>query len=384
MILEKNAQKSAVFQCSRCVMTNESDPDLEISSSGVCNHCLRYDRLKKIRLSLSYGDEDARNLARRIKRKARSVGSNYDCVIGLSGGVDSSYLALKAIDYGLKPLAVHLDNGWNTELATQNIHSLITRLNIDLVTEVLPWKNFSALQKSFLLAGTPDGEIPTDHAIFATVWKLAQKEKIPSILSGMNFATESINVPHWSYGHSDYFYIRMLANLFGEQEIDSWYPHFTFLDLVRFKIEKITSYSLLNYMAFDKDTAKLEIIDRLGWRDYGGKHHESIYTRWYQGFYLLQKFNIDKRYGHLSDLINSGQVTRTQALSELSKPTYDVSQQAKDTKYVKKRLKISDDEFERIFNSKPKYYYDYPNKSIYLSGFKKVVNMLRKFNLYPK
>jgi N-acetyl sugar amidotransferase len=380
----EKAQTSSFVYCARCVMTNEADPDLQLSAVGLCNHCLRYDRLKNIRLSSDRGDEGAKNLAAIIKRRSQLVGSRYDCIIGLSGGVDSSYLALKATDYGLKPLGVHLDNGWNTELATQNIHSLVTSLNIDLVTEVLPWKKFSTLQKSFLLAGTPDGEIPTDHAIFATVWKLAKKENIPSILSGMNFATESINVPRWSYGHSDYFYIKTLANKFSEQEIDSWYPHFTFFDLVRFRLAKITSYSLLNYMSFDKDDAKREIIKRLGWRDYGGKHHESIYTRWYQGFYLPRKFNIDKRYGHLSDLINSGQITRKQALSELEKPSYQLSQQDKDTRYVKKRLKITDDEFEKIFNAKPKYYYDYPNKSFYLKSFKTAVNTLRKFNLYPK
>ena len=356
------------------------DKSITFSHQGICSHCTRYDDLSKSRVSRK--KEEFTSIVNKIKRAGKN--KKYDCILGISGGVDSSYLAYVAKKNGLRPLAVHLDNGWNSDLAVKNINRILDKLDIDLYTHVLKWNEFRELQKSFLRSGTPDCEIPTDHAINALIWRQASKRGIKYILSGMNFRTESINVPEWSYGHSDWYYIKNIHKSFSDTKLTN-YPYFTFFDLFYFNIVRnIRSVSLLNYMEFDK-TEVIETLRRnFDWVPYPGKHYESTYTKFFQSYILTEKFGIDKRYGHFSDLINSGQLKREDALEMLKTQPYDEIDIFVDRKYVLKKLGMSDGEFSKLMCDTNKSFRDYKNSYEKVQKLRYIVNKLRKFNIYPK
>lgn len=365
-------------------MSNDVDTSIVFNEHGICHHCLRYDELLATRV-FSGADAEHRlaALVNKIK-KSRKSGSNYDCLIGVSGGVDSTYVAYLVKQLGLRPLAVHFDNGWNSELAVKNIEKTLQKLDIDLVTYVIDWKEFKDLQLSFLKASVPDGEIPTDHAIFALLWKTAVKHKIKYIISGMNFATESISVPNWSYGHSDWKYIKDVHKTHGSVTLRS-YPHYNLAQLFYYNfIRGVRSVSILNYVDYNKDRVMQLLQDELGWIYYGGKHYESIYTRFFQGYVLPEKFNIDKRYGHLSDLINAGQISRAQALEELKSNSYSSELKEADIAYAAKKFSLSLDDFKAILAKPPSNYNSYKNSSKAIANLKTLVNFMRKIELYPK
>ena len=369
--------------CIRCIMNSDVDSSIFFDEQGLCNHCSRYDQLKSSRLFAKNGAEIALNKIV-LKIKKAGLGKNYDCIVGVSGGVDSSYVVYLVKSLGLRPLAVHLDNGWNSELAVKNIENILKKLDVDLVTIVLDWNEFRDLQLSFLKASTPDGEIPTDHAIFAALWREAARRKIKYIISGMNFATESISVSNWSYGHSDWRYIKGVHKIFGKKDLKT-YPHFSFLYLIYINLIKgIRTVSILNYFNYNKEQVMSILQKDLNWIYYGGKHYESIYTRFYQGFLLPKKFGIDKRYAHLSDLINSGQISKDAALAELDKDNYPIQQKDDDMFFVMKKLELSQDEFLKIMKQPKKNFSDYPNSSKFLFLLKFVVNKLRFYGVYPK
>lgn len=374
---------SSVIECKRCVMSSEADPDITFNAEGICNHCQRYDNLVNTRIaSPETRDQEFKALIDRIKRDGK--GKEYDCLVGVSGGVDSTYVAYLAKTHGLRPLAVHFDNGWDSELAVKNIQQVLNRLNIDLVTYVVDWEEFRDLQLSFLKASVPDGEIPTDHGIDALVWRQASKYGIKYILSGMNFATESISVPSWAYGHSDWKYISGVHKKFGSKKLRS-FPHFSFLYLFYVNlIRRVRIVSLLNYVDYNKGETKAFLGKELGWVDYGGKHFESIYTRFFQGVILPQKFGIDKRIGHLSDLINARQVTKAEAREELATPTYDPTLQRQDRLYVIKKLGLTEAKFDELMALPVKSFRDYPNSYSFVQFLRNGVNALRRFGLYPK
>lgn len=377
------SNNNSLVTCSRCVMNNYADTQISFDADGLCKHCQRYDSLMSSRVfDGAEGEEKLEALLSNIRAAGR--GHDYDCIIGVSGGVDSTYVAYRVKQLGLRPLAIHFDNGWNSELAVKNIEVVLNRLDIDLYTYVVNWPEFRDLQVSFLKASTPDGEIPTDHAIFALLWREASRRKIKYIISGMNFRSESISVPNWAYGHSDWRYIRDVHKKHGSVTLKT-YPHFSLLYLLYVNLfKRIRTVSLLNYTYYDKEITKQFLIDKLGWRDYGGKHHESIYTRFYQGVYLPKKFNIDKRYGHLSDLINAGQLSREQALDELQKPTYSLEDQAADRLYVLKKLGMTDSEFAEIEALPEKSFHAFKNSFVMVQRFRDLVNWLRARGLYPK
>lgn len=328
------------------------------------------------------GHESLSRLVERVKSAGR--GREYDCIIGVSGGVDSTYVAYLVKQYGLRVLAVHLDNGWNSELAVSNIENVLKRLGIDLYTYVIDWPEFRDLQVAFLKASTPDGEIPTDHAIFALLWREASRRGIRYIISGMNFATESISIPDWAYGHSDWRYIKDVHRRFGTTKLKS-YPHFSLAYLFYVNaIRRVRTVSILNYVDYHKEEAMALLQEQLGWRNYGGKHHESIYTRFYQGYVLPRKFGIDKRYGHLSDLINAGQITREAALLEVRMPPYPEELQQQDLAYVTKKLGLTTAQFEEIMHAERKSFRDYSNSFGMVQFMRRTVNRLRHTGLYPK
>lgn len=368
--------------CQRCVM-DTSDPHISFNSQGICNHCIRYDNEIGRRMYVgAEADVKLQNIINKIKESGR--GREYDCIIGVSGGVDSTYVAYLTRQFGIRPLAVHFDNGWNSELAVRNIEKTLDVLGIDLYTYVIDWEEFRDLQLSFLKASTPDGEIPTDHAINALLFMEANKRGIKYIINGMNFASESISVPGWAYGHSDWKYIKSVHEFFGSLKLMR-YPKYSFFNLFWWNIVKqIRVVSILNYLDYKKEAVMNVLEKELGWVYYGGKHYESVYTRFFQGYILPKKFDIDKRKAHLSDLLKSGQITRDAALAELQKPCYDETLLRQDMDFVIKKLDLSESSFDAIMNLPIKSFKDYPNNYDKVRLLKLFLNWLREKGVYSR
>lgn len=355
-----------------------SDPLIAFDDAGQCNHCRGYRQTVFKIPRFQPGAEDA--LADMVAQtRALAAGRRYDCVIGVSGGVDSTYLAyfVKRV-LGLNPLAVHMDNGWNSELAVSNIEHMISELKIDLHTEVLDWREFSSLQRAFLCASTPDSEIPTDHAISATLYQVAMEKDIPTILFGNNLVTEAILPRMWSYGHQDWIYIKGLNNQFGTAPLRS-YPHTSMWRyFYLFKLRKLRAVRLFDYIPFDRAEVEALIMRELGWRPYGAKHFESVYTKFFQGYLLPRKFGFDKRRAHMSSLICAGQMTRDQALRALQAPALPPEEEQPMLDYVAKKLRMPRAELEAICAQAPKTYQDYPNSlnSAFVDLAKRIYKML--------
>ncbi len=348
--------------CNICIM-DTSDPEIAFDQQGVCNHCHNY--IERVQQEVYSGQDGLSKLDEvisAIKREGR--GKPYDCILGLSGGVDSTYVAyLCKKKYGLRPLAVHLDNGWNSEVATRNIEHIVNILGLDLYTEVLNWDEFRKLQVSFLKASTPDSEIPTDHAIVSTLYNLAKKNGIRWIMDGSNVVTEIMVPATWSHGHSDWKYIKTLNKLFGKGNKLKTYPHYSYFQfLIEYpRIRKIKRFPILNYIDFNKMEA-MELMKReLNWEPYGGKHYESIYTRFYQGYILPTKFGFDKRRSHLSCLIKNGRITRDDALREMQNPALSDEMLMEDRAFTIKKLGLTEDEFKEIMSAQRKTFWDYPS-----------------------
>jgi N-acetyl sugar amidotransferase len=360
-----------------------SDPNIEFNEAGLCNHCIQYENELSRRVFVG---QEANEKLKDLVEKMKSHGKvkDYDCIIGVSGGVDSTYVAYLTKQLGLKPLAVHFDNGWNSELAVSNIEKTLDHLGIDLYTYVIDWEEFKDLQLSFLKASTPDGEIPTDHAINALLFREANKRGIKYIINGMNFAAESISVPGWAYGHSDWKYIKSVQYLFGSVKLKH-YPKFTFFNLFWWSIvRQIKVVSILNYVDYKKDAVMKVLQNELGWVYYGGKHYESVYTRFFQGYILPEKFGIDKRRAHLSDLIKSGQISREDALVELEKPGYEEQLFRQDKDFVIKKFDLNEASFKAILNLPAKTFRDYPNNFERVQRLKSFVNKLRERGFYSR
>ncbi len=364
--------------CSKCVM-DTTDPDITFNLEGVCNHCTHYDKQMNQLPKGKQAQEILDDLISRIKKEGKS--KEYDCVIGLSGGVDSTFVAyLVKEKFCLRPLAVHLDNGWNSELSVINMENIVKKLDIDLYTHVIDWEEFRDIQLSFLKASTPDSEVPSDHAIFSVLRQIAKKYKIKNVINGINIKTESHHALSWSQGHSDFGYIKGVQKKFGTKKIKT-FPHGNRLTIIEDVFSK-KWISILNYIDYDKNEAKKVITEKLNWKDYGGKHYESTYTKFFQGYILPQKFGYDKRKMHLSSLICAGVCTRENALKELEQPPYPIQDQLDDREYLIKKFKITPEEFEEIMNLPAKTYYDYPSyygkvlKSRFLPKIKKALKYI--------
>ncbi len=378
-------------QCTRCVLDTSDDPSISFNEQGICSYCENYDVEEK---TLLKGPEAMKQeLEGSLKRiKEAGKGNKYDCILGISGGVDSTYLAYKAKEFGLRPLLVHFDNGWNSELAVKNIENIVTKLGFDLHTFVIDWDEFRSLQLAFLRASVIDVELPTDHAMLATLYNLALQHKVKYILSGHNIVSELVLPQNWYYNKRDHVHIQAINDQFGEVPLKT-FPLLTSKLKFLTAFHEIQSVALLNYLPYNKEEVKKVIIEKLEWRDYGGKHYESIFTRFYQGYILIKKFGVDKRKAHLSNLICSRQITKEQAIAQLQQPAYDPQVFASDYEFVLKKFKLTKAEFEEIMNRPVKKHTDYPvDVSIYdrytilrlvrpfWIGFKKLRQRLRPTN----
>jgi len=290
------------------------------------------------------------------KIKTSGKGKDYDCVIGVSGGRDSTYTLLKAIQLGLRPLAVHFDNGWNSETAVSNIQKSVSKYNTDLVTVVADWEEFKDLQISFLKASVTDAEIPTDVAIHAVLHDVAAKENIRHILIGHSFRTEGIVPKEWTY--MDGRYVSSVHRKFGHTKISS-FPNITFSSLLYYNVVKrIRVIPILNYIPYDKQKAGKELVSEMDWVDYGGHHHESVYTIFFQSHLLPRKFGIDKRKLALSARVRSGQMARNEALQEIEREPYPHDMDI--VNYTRQKLGISSETFDEIMRAPAKSFQDYP------------------------
>lgn len=357
--------------CTRCIM-DTSDPAITFDSNGHCNHCIRV--MNELRPQWFPNDEGARRIDSLVQQMKSERRGDYDCIIGLSGGVDSSYLAYIAkTRLGLNPLAVHVDGGWNSEEAVSNIEKITTKLKIDLYSIVVDWDEMQDIQLSFLKASVPNQDIPQDHAFFAGLYDYAVRYNIKHVLSGSNYATESILPPSWGYDAMDSIHLKAIHKQFGKNKIR------TFPILTLFKqhvyhphIKGMTVVKPLNYMPYSKGMA-MEVLEReLGWRYYGGKHCESRFTKFFQSYYLPVKFGYDKRRAHLSSMIMNGETTREQALLQMETPPFDKQTIELDMEFVAKKLGISPDELKKLIQLENRAHLDYKTN-------RQLVNRIKHF-----
>jgi N-acetyl sugar amidotransferase len=354
--------------CKRCVM-DTTDPNIVFDENGICNHCTSaIERMENVYfLSKKEKEKIILSTIEKIKKDRKG---KYDCIIGLSGGVDSTYVAYLLKSWGLNPLAIHLDNGWNSELAQQNIENTVKKLNIDLHTVVLNWDEFKELQLAFLRSSVIDLEMLSDNAILATIYKMAKKFKIKYFLDGVNQSTESIMPESWFYSLKiDTKNIKSIYKINGDGGKIKEYPFLSIIDVTKILRGNFKQFSPLNYIEYNKDEVKEFIKSELNWRDYGGKHYESRITQFYQAYILPRKYNVDKRKAHLSSMICSKQITRDSALEVLKTDLYDLNKLTIDRDFFCKKLGLTLDEFDSLMKCKPIAHSNYPS---YLDLYKRI------------
>ena len=347
------------MQCTRCVM-DTTDIEIIFGENGYCNHCTEFlDNRAKHAYQGDESDNAFDRIAERMKRAGK--GRDYDCIMGVSGGRDSSYLAYVVKQKGLRPLAVHLDNGWNSDQAVLNIRNIVTKLEIDYDSYVLDWEEFKDLQLSFLKASVPEAETPTDVAIVAALHYFAAKYDIKYIVSGGNLATEGILPKSWHYNAKDLKYFNYIHKTFGVHNLKT-FPTFGYKKEAYYKLIKGFRISYpLNFVPYVRADVNRLLKNELGWEYYGGKHYESRYTRFIQSYYLYEKFRIDYRRASLSTQICIGEIDRGDAIERLRSKPYDPAIIELEKQYISKKLGVSLVEFERIVNLPAKWYWDYPN-----------------------
>jgi len=346
--------------CTRCVM-DTTDPEITFDEAGVCNHCCQFDEVTS---KGWFPNEEGQMRLSGIVDQIRMAGRNqeYDCIIGLSGGVGSSFTALKAHEWNLRPLVVHVDTGWNSELAVANIEKIVKYCGYNLFTHVVDWEEMRDLQLAYLRAGVANQDVPQDHIIFASMYHFAIKHDLRYIISGGNTASESIFPDAWLFYAMDAINLKAIHRKYGERPLKTyntisyfdyylWYPF----------VKKMRVVRPLNFMSYNKSAAIEELSCKVGWRAYGRKHGESFFTKIFQNYYLPTKFGYDKRLPHLSSLIVSGQITRDDALRELQEPLYDSRDLENDISYFCTKMCISRKQFDEFMTAPAHHYTDYPN-----------------------
>ena len=368
--------KDINYRMCKVTVMDTSDPEITFDEKGISNHYYEYqEKASRLLLKESEREKAFESIINKIKVSGKN--KDYDCLIGLSGGVDSSYITHIAGKHKLKPLIVHFDNGWNSELAVNNIKKIVTKYNFDLHTLVVDWEEFKDIQLSFFKASVPNIEIVTDHAIIATLYKIAKKYNIEYLIAGSNIVTEGIMPASWGYDASDFRHIKKVHKLFGKSKIKTL-PRLTLFNYFYYMlIRKVKKVNILNYIDYSKEKAIKTLEKEIDWKYYGGKHFESVFTQFFQAYVLPTKFGFDKRKAHLSSLICSGEITREEALKELELPLYSEDKLIEHKQYMQKKWEISSDEFELIMSTKPKYHDDYPS-------YKKIIKIALKIKSFLK
>lgn len=361
------------IQCTRCVM-DTTDPEIIFDNNGVCSHCHFFDRnAHKVWWPNETGKQKLDNIINLIKEK--NAKKTYDCIMGISGGVDSSYLALVLKEYELRVLAVHVDAGWNSEMAVSNIENVINHCNFDLHTHVVNWADMKKLQLAYLKSGLANQDVPQDHVFFAVLYKYAIKSKNNIFMSGGNVATEYILPRSWHADSMDRINLRAIYKIFGEGPLEE-YETISFWDkFISSRLRGMNEVRPLNFMPYTINKAIPE-LEKVGWRNYGRKHGESFFTKFFQNYYLPERYGYDKRIAHLSSRILSGEITRTYALEVLKEPLYDSQELNIDKKYFCKKMGITLIDLENLINAPHRYYNEFPNWDFRLKTFKFLTSIL--------
>ena len=347
--------------CTNCVM-DTSDSAITFDEHGVCDFC--NDFYQNIQPSWQDKLKDPDLLRRTAEQiKAASKGRKYDCIIGMSGGVDSSYLCYVAKELmGLNPLVYSVDTGWNLNVAVENIERIVKALDLDMYTEVVDWNEMKDLQLAFFKSQVPYQDTPQDHAIFAGLYNYAVKHGIQYVLTGANSATECIRSPvEWVY-MNDLKMIRDIHHKFGTRPLKT----FPLCGMVKYRVyypifKGMKRVAPLDMVEYNKEKVKLFLQERFGWQPYENKHYENVFTRFYEGYYLPHKFGYDKRKCYFSNEILAGTMTREEALAELEQPPYDPQQMEEDKAYIAKKLGLTVEEFQTIIDGENKTFRDYRN-----------------------
>lgn len=347
------------IECTNCVL-DSTIPNIKFNEFGECSFCI--DANEKIKNYKFSKEQETYNLNLLKQRIMQEKQGEYDSIIGLSGGVDSSYVAFLAMELGLNPLCVHFDNGWNSDIAVKNIRNIIEITNFDLHTYVVNWEEFKDLQRSFFKAGVVDIELLTDHAIYAALFKIRRNNKIKTVLSGTNYSTEHGMPESWTWSKMDLTNIKSIHKEYGTIPIKS----FPTMSSNRWRLIKRfglggTFEEPLNLINYSKTDAMKTLKNVFDWKYYGGKHFESVFTKFYQAYVLPKKFKIDKRKVHLSDLIRNGEIDKQSAKKQLEEPLYDSEELIRDMDFVLKKLGFEKDEFEALMQEPPKKHDFYKN-----------------------
>lgn len=364
--------------CSRCVMSSKGDATIVFDEDGVCNYCKKAIETNKL---CYHPDAEGRKQLDKIFAKIKEERKNekYDCMIGLSGGLDSSYLAYIGHLYGLRMLAIHIDDGFDTEITKRNIKKISEAFHIDLIIEKPNKELFADVTKAFIRAGLPAIAIPQDNVLFAALYKYAMQNNITYFLSGSNFALESILQNGNSYDAADKVHIKDIHKKYGELKLTKDLPLISIMEKrIKYQyIHKIRTIKPLNYLDYNAKRAMEELQQSCQFEYYGDKHCESIFTKFMQRYYLPTKFNVDKRTSHYSSMIVSGQMTREEALEKMKEPLYLLEDLTKDKKYILEYLKMSEEEFDKIMSEEPKSH-DMYKKSL----FNRLIHFILKFRKY--
>lgn len=355
-----------------------SDSRISFDDNGVCDHCKSfYSNVLPQWHPDENGKKELLEIVKKIKKEGE--GKDFDCLLGLSGGVDSSYMLHLAVkEFGLRPLVFHVDGGWNTELSVHNIQVMIDKLGLDLYTEVINWEEMKAFQLAFFKSGVPHIDIPQDHAFIATLYNYAYKYNIKYILNGGNISTEGIRNPmEFYYYGTDMKQINYIRKHFCENKLET-YP---FSSILRHKfylryIKGIKVLKFLDYLPYNKKEAIKTLKDEYDWTPYPQKHFESRFTKFFESYWLPERFGFDPRRVQFSSLIVTGQMKREDALEELKKPAYDPETIENDINYIASKLEISKEELMSYFNIEKKFYWDYPNQQSMFRMGAKVLHLL--------
>ena len=333
--------------CTRCVLDTTGDPFISFDEDGICNYCLEYDQTTiPQRIPPDIAVKKLHEIVNEIKHAGAK--NKYDCILGLSGGMDSSYIAYLAMKHGLRPVVIHLDNGWDTELAVKNIENILKKTGFDYYNHVINWDEFRDLQLAYLKASVIDIEVVTDQAIFALLHLSARKNKIKYILTGDNPTSERVMPRGWSFKKNDLSNFNAIQKKFGTQKIIT-YPLMGIYDAKYYRLVCGIRYAtLLHFVPYNYKEVRKLLETEFNWKNYEWKHCESVFTKFYQGYILPKKFNVDKRRAHLSDLILSGQKSREDSLIKLRENYYDDDTLKTDYDFVLRKLNLSKDEFEAI------------------------------------
>ena len=363
--------------CTNCVM-DTTDSRIVFDENGVCDHCNTfYNDILPHWHTDERGEKELREIVAKIKKEGE--GKEFDCIMGMSGGIDSSYLTYIVKEkFGLRPLVFHVDGGWNSQIAVNNIERLVDKLGLDLYTHVVDWEEMKDLQLAYFKSGVPNIDVPQDHAFFATMYDFASKYKIKYILTGGNYSTECVRNPiEWMYYQSDSIQLKDIHKKFGQRPLKSylvtnilWHkfflPYFRGIKVIR----------PLDFVPYNKDESMQLLMDKFGWQKYPQKHFESRFTKFYESYWLPKKFGFDTRKVQYSSLILTKQMTREESLEKLSKPAYDEETIKQDFEYIATKLGITVEELQGYMDAPNKTYKDYRSQeSIYTIGAK-VMRML--------